>query len=217
MENSNNYLDVVIVQNKNQLEQAINRLNKHSNNNILHMNCESKLKIGDKVSNKKFNACLCSEESDIIIFFQAGKIKYEEIEKQLQKENIQYSSIVYEKEESENYEYKDDELDVWLARDDESFNAAIDDSLSKGNNECVYMTDEESRLIIASKGSEGIIYPFEGRFCRGTIIFKDKVVLLIKQGYEKNLSKINVLAIFKKKGVKARVKRSNKERTGGIR
>ena len=217
MENSNNYLDVIIVQSKSELEKAIEKLKKYSNNNILYMNCESKLKIGDVLSGKKFNACLRSEDSDTIIFFQAGKIEYEEIEKQLQKADIQYSNIVFQNEELENYKLEENEKEVWLARDDISFKEAIDDSLSIGNNECVYITDQESNLTIAYKGSEGIRYPFEGRFCRGTIIFEDKIILLIKQGYEKNLSKINVLGILKNRDIKVRIKKQGKEKTGVIR
>lgn len=221
-----------IQSNKEEIYKALKYVKKDSVDNILFLNCRSKLEIeGKEIVNKKFDSYFFSEEGDTLILFQKGTMDGLEIQKCLNEAGVKYSIVSFiekkklmvdeETGEIINIEEKSEETeekDFWFARDKFVLNAAINDSLKKGNDECVYITNETASLTLGYVDRSKVKHEIEGRWTRGTLIFEDKIVLLVKQNDERNLDKKDVLKILFNKNIKVHTKKKSKiNQSGGIR
>lgn len=205
-------LDVWAVQSdKDETRVALERVNKESLGNILYLNCWCDFTIGSKtIKNRLFDSCFYSEDSDTVILFAKGKITEEEIENYLEEANIKYT-IVRFREPNEDY-YRDDESfpEVWIAREKYVLRDAIDDSVAKGDLECVYYPNVESNLSLSYRATTDELFEVEGRACKGLVVFKDKIVLLVNQKDKRNVVReSSVTKLLINKGVKVQVKNSN--------
>ena len=198
----NSNLDVWAIQNnKDEISNALKCVKKDSLGNILYLNCVCRLKIGDTVvKNRKFDSCFYSEESDVIIFFAKGKITKEEIEQYLSDYNIHYTTISF-LEDSKEFEDDVGEIELWFAREKYVLEEAIEDSLKKKIDMCLYYPGEKSLIYLGYKNSEDRFIPIDGRVCEGTIVFKDKLVLLVSQNDPKNISRKEAIGILENKGI----------------
>lgn len=203
-------LDVWAVQkDKDETKTALKNVKKDSLGNILYLNCHCKFKIGDKkIENRTFDACFYSEESDAVILFARGKISEEEIKKYLEEAGVKYTTIRFI--ESEDKSYVDDESfpDIWFARERYVLEDALDDSINKGEKECMYFPEMPASLRLNYIADDMEKYEIEGRLCTGLLVFKEKIVLFISQRDPRNLKEKEIRQILKEKGIK--VKQQNK-------
>lgn len=180
------------------------RINKESSSNILYYNCRCYFKIGDNsIRTRIFDKCFYSEDSDTVIFFAKGKITKDEIEKTLEENNIRYTIVRFDWKDKEFIDY-DYIKDIYFATDENSFTRAINDSLNKGVNSCLYDENEQSELSIGYKtNAENREYcEIEGKSCRGVITLADKIILLVDHKEKRNLNPREVKSILKRKGIK---------------
>jgi len=198
----NSNLDVFAIQNnKEEIFNAIKNVNKESNGNILYVNCICRLKIGDvKIKNRRFDSCFYSEDSDVIIFFARDKISREEIEKILGDNGIKYTVISFIPH-IDDFEDTAGDMDIVFARDKLALENAIDDSLKKKIDMCLYYPKEKSFMYMGYRNKKNRFVEIDGRVCQGTIVFKDKLVLLISQKDPRNLNSNDALKILKDKGI----------------
>lgn len=207
-------LDVWAIQaNKDETRIALKRIKKDSSGNILYLNCWCKFNIGSKtIQNRIFDACFYSEESDTIILFAKDKISEKEIIAYLEEFGISYTVVAFEELRSaENY--RDDETfpEVWFAREKYVLKDAIDESLTKGIHDCVYYPDIESSIELGYRATTDETFEVEGRFCKGAVVFEDKIVLLINQGDKRNVKREKAVEqLLIKKGIKYKIIRDAK-------
>lgn len=221
-----------IQNNKEEIYKALKYVKKDSKDNVLFLNCRSKLEVeGKEIVNKKFDSYFYSEEGDTLILFQKGKIDGLEIQKILNDAGIEYSIVSFQEKKKvsideetgeiikeEETSGETEERDIWFVRDRLVLGAAVNDSLRKGNDECVYITNETASLTLGYVDRSKVKHEIEGRWTRGTIIFNDKIILLVKQNDERNLDKKEVLKVMMSKNVKVRTKKNPKtDQPGGIR
>lgn len=195
-------LDVYAIQNdKEETRIALSGVKRDSLGNILYTNCVCRFKIGDTiVKNIRYDMCFYSEESDVIVFFAKGKISQEEVEAYLDELDIKYTTISF-LEDNTPVEDDDGELEIWFAREAYVLEDAIDASLEKKLDMCLYYPGEKSTLYVGYKTSEGKFVSIDGRICQGTIVFKDKLVLLISQKDPRNITPTQAMKILEEKGV----------------
>lgn len=202
-----NNLDVWAVQKKEELEKAISIIDKDSIGNILYSNCICTFVIGDRVITEKlFDKCFYSEDSDAVIFFSSDKISSEDIEEQLNKHNVNYTIVSF-KERKKTIQGDDSFPEVWFARADDVLKEAIDNSVEKSIMDCVYYPEMESRLILGYKTIDNRRSEIEYKMCRGVVYFKDKIILLISQNDNRNVSVEQVKRILKNKGINYEIKK----------
>ncbi len=206
-------LDIWAVQKyKEATKEALKRIKKDSLGNILYLNCGCDLKIGDKkIKNRTFNACFYSEESDTIIFFARGKISEQEIINYLDEENIKFTIIRFI-EDKEEYQDKDEFPEIWFARDEDVLIEALEDSLSKGENKCVYYPQKEADMSLTYRDKHERKHELDGRMARGVIYFKEKIILLIEQETNRTFPLKKVTNIMNKKGIVPKVVHDQKKK-----
>lgn len=198
-------LDVYAIQSdKEETKIALEKVKKDSLGNILYLNCRCRFKIGNEyVKSRIFDSCFYSEDSDIVIFFAKGKITQDEIEQYLNEMNIKYTIVSFD---LKNNPFQDKDLlsEIWFAREKYVLEDAIDDSISRGIKKCFYYPNEISEISLGYKTNGEIRHycEIEGRLCRGTIVFEDKIVLLVSQGDERNLTIDEAKQVLKDKGIK---------------
>ena len=198
----NSNLDVYAIQYyKDETKTALSKVKKDSPGNILYLNCTCHFTIGGTViTSRIFDSCFYSEESDILILFAKGKISQDEIEKYLNDMGVSYTTISFNRKETD---FVDGDVlkEIWFARDKEVLIEAMEDSIKKRHLSCSYYPGEVSKLSIGYNSSHDPEEYFEidGRFCKGTIVFKDKMVLLVNQKDKRNLTKEEVLPLLSKK------------------
>lgn len=199
-------LDVWAIQgDKEETRIALERVEKDSLGNILYLNCWCNFNIGNKViQNRLFDACFYSEESDTVIFFAKQKISEEEIVKYLKEFGIRYTIIRFEElRSSEDYRDDEDFPEIWFAREKKVLKDGIDDSLAKGINTCIYYPDIESSVELGYRTTDDEACEVEGRFCKGAVVFDDKIVLLINQGQINNVQREKAVEqLLRKKGIR---------------
>lgn len=202
-------LDVWAIQsNKDETRVALEKVKKDSLGNILYLNCWCDFTIGNRtIKNRLFDSCFYSEDSDTVILFAKGKITEEEIENYLEEANVKYTIIRFS-EPNEDY-YRDDENfpEVWIAREKSVLRDAVDDSVSKGDLNCVYYPNIESNLSLNYRATTDEMFEIEGRTCKGLVVFKDKIVLLVNQRDRRNVVReSSVTKLLINKGMKVQVK-----------
>lgn len=195
-------LDVWAIQgDKEEMNAAFQNVEKESLGNILYLNCICSFKMDNKkIQSRKFDSCFYSEESDIVILFAKGMVSEEEIETYLNENNIKYTTIRFT-EDNIPFENDDKFPELWFAREKCVLLDAINDSLKKGNNRCLYNSEVESNLSLCYRDKFGDKWEIEGRFCKGCLYFKDKMVLLINQADFRNLKENDVMKILKDKKI----------------
>lgn len=191
-------LDIWAIQkNKEEIDVALENVEKEAIGNILYLNCRCWFKIGDqKVENRTFDAMFYSEESDVVILFAKGLVSEKDIVEGLEKKGVKYTTIRFIEQEKE---YKDDEEipDIWFAREKYVLIDAIKDSINKGIKKCQYYSNLESVLSLYYKDNNGDRNEIDGKFFKGCLVFEDKIVLLVNQGYFRNLKEEDVKKILK--------------------
>ena len=198
----NSNLDVYAIQeNKYETLLALSKVKKDSLGNILYLNCTCYFSIGDtEITSRIFDSCFYSEESDVLILFAKGKITINEIEDFLKRMNVNYTTIAFNRKETDFVD-RNTLKEIWFARDKEVLEEAITDSIVKDNGHCFYYPEEVSRLSIGYNSSDDAskYFQIDGRVCKGTIVFKDKIVLVVNQNDKRNLNKDAVMAMLKKR------------------
>jgi len=199
-------LDVWAIQsNKDETREALRKVDKDYEGNILYLNCLCSFKIGkERITDKVFDACFYSEESDVVILFAKDMISEEEIEQYLKEFDIKYTIIRFTK--IGNSISKNKMSEVWFAREKCVLEDAIIDSINKDINVCDYYPDMQSKIILGYLTRKNNFCEIEGRFCEGVIVFKDKIILLVNQRDPRNLSQFEVRNILDGKGIKYKIK-----------
>jgi len=196
-------LDVWAIQkDKEETRIALKNVKKDSTGNILYLNCWCKFRIGDKsIKSRLFDSCFYSEESDTLILFSKGQISEEEIENYLKEFGIEYTIIRFRNTITGEYTASEWFPDVWFAREEYVLRDAIDDSLSKYVEDCIYFPNKEASLSLSYRDENDEDQEIEGRFCKGVLNFDDKIVLLISQDDKRNLTRPTVERILKEKEI----------------
>lgn len=195
-------LDVYAIQYyKEETKTALSKVKKDSPGNILYLNCTCHFTIGGTIiTSRIFDSCFYSEESDILILFAKGKISQDEIEKYLNDMGVSYTTIRFNRKETD---FRDGDVlkEIWFARDKDVLEEAMQDSITKNNLHCYYYPEEVSKLSIGYNSSDdtGKYFQIDGRVCKGTIILKDKIILLVNQNDKRNLKKDTVMSMLTKK------------------
>lgn len=199
----NHNVDVYAIQNdKEKLSEALTRVNKESLSNTLYLNCTCHFTIGGAIINSRiFDACFYSEDSDCVVFFAKGKMTHEEIQEYLINENVKFTTVNFYREDDEDFVDMDALKEVHFVSNKEELVNAIDDSISKDITLARLYPGEISRLSIGYKASRDYTryYELDARFCKGTIVFKDKIILLVNQYQSKNISSEDAYRILSEK------------------
>lgn len=206
-------LDVWAIQkHKDEMFTALKNIKKNSLGNILYLNCHCKFKIGDKkITNRTFDACFYSEDSDVVILFARRMVSEEEIVKCLEKENIKYTTIRFSRHDDELDYISDESIpDIWFVREKCVLEEAIEDCINKGDIECEYFPDIKSSLHLNYLANDGESYEFEGRICEGLLLFEEKMVIFVSQRDPRNLKEKEINEILKEKGIKVKKQKNRR-------
>lgn len=199
-------LDVWAIQkHKEETLTALKGVEKESDGNILYLNCHCKFKIGDKkITNRTFDACFYSEDSDTVILFARGLISEEEIVGYLEDNGVKYTTIRFI--EPEDKDYVDDASfpELWFVRERYVLEDAINDSLEKGEKECTYYPELPSSIRLNYIADDMQKYEIEGRLCKGVLVFKEKMVLFVSQRDPRNMNEREIREVLKRKGIKVK-------------
>ena len=203
-------LDVYAIQNyKDETREALKNVKKDSYSNFLYVNCISTFKIGERSFNRTYDMCFYSEESDIVIFFARGMISEEEVIKYLDEMNFSINRFI---EQEDKYQNDDKIPEVWFAREKYVLEDAVDDSLSKDINKCIYYPELPAEISLGYEADNSHVYDIEGRICKGVVLFKDKMILLVNQNDKRNLKEKDVMDVLKEKGIACEVVRKANKR-----
>ena len=207
-------LDVWAVQSdKDETRIALKNVKKDSLGNILYLNCWCDFTIGHTtIQSRLFDACFYSEDSDTVILFAKGKMTEEEIESYLEEACINYTIIRFINNPNKDYVYNENFREIWIAREKYVLEDAIDSSMESDDKECIYYPDVESTLSLSYKSNDGQKCEVEGRFCKGLLLFKNKLVILVNQNDKRNMKDKDVEKLLKEKGVKYQIRRNIEKR-----
>lgn len=202
-------LDVWAIQNDKEVtKKALEKVKKDSLGNILYLNCWCDFTIGNKpMQNRLFDACFYSEESDTVVLFAKGKISEEEIEKYLEEANIKYTTIRFKEPNGNYYKYDSTLPEICFVREKKELRNLIDETIEKGELDCVYYPNMESNLSLNYIATTDEQFEVEGRACKGMVVLKDKLILLVNQRDKRNVVKeSSVTKLLINKGMKVQVK-----------
>lgn len=202
-------LNILVIQNHPEdIDKALDKI-KHNSTNILFRNVSSILKIGEKKVPIEFDKVLYSDENSLVILIMKGSsITYKEIVRRLNNRSIDFSEIVFE-----NYEYEDydEELkDIVFAKDESSLKIALDDSKKKGNDICRYNPVMKGKLTLKYPGRIHLDSECEEietkivlnrQMLRGMLETDDKIIFLINNLEEHNVYYKQVLKILSATGM----------------
>lgn len=156
----------------------------------------SKLTIGNKEVKTYFDsAYFSSKKNALILLMQGGKITPERFHTLLENNDISYyitikSNIIHFNEPEH------DNKELSFAKNKNSLFRALDDSLEDGINTCEYYHNAQGNLSLYFSSQIGLTYiPING-----VIVLEDKIILILAQGLEDNLSFEEVLRLLNNKG-----------------
>ena len=176
--------------------------------NIIYSNCTCNFKIGNQeVTTRQFDTFLYNEESDILIMLmRGGKATKEDMVKYLEENDMEYYEVTFAPPIDE-YEDKNDTLELWFARERYVLEDALDDSIDKGVQSCEYYPLLNGSLELGYISNSNDSFDIEGRLFQGLIKTDDKIVLIINQkdnidvnGKDRNLDYKEILEVVNSKG-----------------
>lgn len=205
-------LDVWAIQKyKEETLTALGNVKKDSLGNILYLNCHCKFKIGDKkITNRTFDSCFYSEESDTVILFARGLISEEDIVEYLENQGVKYTTIRFIEPEDKSYEDDSSFPEIWFVREKYVLEDAIDDSISKGETKCMYFPEMPASLRLNYIADDMQKYEIEGRLCTGVLVFKEKIVLFVSQRDPRNMKEKDIRKVLKEKGIKVKQQKNKR-------
>lgn len=202
-------LNILVIQNHPEdIDKALNKI-KEDSTNILFRNVSSNLKLGERKVPIEFDKVLYSDENNLVILIAKGSsITYKELVRRLNDKSIDFSEIIFE-----NYEYEDydEELkDIIFAKDSLSLKIALEDSKKKGNDICRYNPVMKGKLTLKYPGRIHLDFECEEietkivlnrQMLRGMIETEDKIIYLINNLEEHNVYYKQVLKILSETGM----------------
>ncbi len=199
----NSNLNILAVQDSfSDLIKAVDNI-KTDNDLILYTNITDRLQIGDnRVTSRRFNTVLYSEENDIIIMLMKnGQATADNMRLLLDSKNMRYNEVCFDYYDT--FEDIEDEIpELFFARDMKSLEEAFEDSVKKNNNTCECFPTLLGRLYLDYQSTYNRnCYKIDGRFFRGVIEFNDKIILLVSTAYEKNFDFYQIIELAKKHNI----------------
>jgi len=192
MENSN--LDVWAIQlYPEELETALKNIKEGSTDNLLYTNCSCNFEIGgEQVTTRQFDTMLFSPSSDtLVLLMRDGKATPEDIKKNLTERGIYYREIA-NKEPTDSYENDESIKELWFAREKYVLVDALNDSKEKGYHSSIYHPNVASSLQLTYLTPQDEVEALDGRNFMGAIELPDKLVLLISQNDQRNITERQV-------------------------
>lgn len=135
-----------------------------------------------------------------------GKVDKTDICEYLDKKGLKYTEVTFAPSIAE---YEDDFtfLDIWMAREEYVLQDALEDTINQGNNlECDYFPNLSCNLdlsYLTNFSSEK--NSVDGRIFQGVITMKDKIILLVSQGEERNVTPEQVIDLTTRLGIKCNI------------
>lgn len=205
-------LDVWAVQSdKNEMSVALDEI-KEDGDVIIYSNLICEFKVGGEiVKSREFDTIVSSEKNDFIgMFMRKGPSTKQDVMQYLDSKGIKYTEVTFAPSISD---YNDDNLimPIWMAREAYVLEDALNDSVEKDDINFDYYPDLPSDIELGYlTNKERKRYSVDGRLFTGALISASKVILLISQGNEGNLSPAETIDILNKIGINYNV-RNNEE------
>lgn len=192
MENSN--LDVWAIQGyPEELQNALKNIQEGSTDNLLYTNCSCDFEIGgEKITTRQFDTMLYSPSSDtLVLLMRDGKATPEDIKKNLAERGISYREIA-NKKPTDSYENDESIKDLWFAREKYVLVDALKNSKEKGYRGSIYHPEVASSLRLTYLTPQDEVEALDGRNSLGVVELPDKLVLLISQDDQRNITERQV-------------------------
>lgn len=194
-----------------ELKTALDNI-KTDNDLILYTNLLCKFNLGNEaITSRQFDTALYSEENDVLVLLmRGGEATADDIRDYLEKKGFLYHEVCFATPVDS---HKDDLSipELWFAREEYVVQDALEDSIARNvKREFEYYPFLEGNLDLDYGtniyGDEDLEqnkhgdYPVDGRLFRGLIRLQDKVILLIYQGEQRNVTAMQVGEIAKRNG-----------------
>lgn len=168
---------------------------KDSDTNILFKNCMSRVKIGSKRLKVSFDTIFYSEDSDVLILLMKnGDISAEQFQDLLDKKDIKYHEVEFYPLDLRKR--KNDEKEIWFAREKYVLEDAIKGSKEKGIDSCRYYPKLSGNMDFSYFIDSCHMKSFDSQHITGVVEFEDKLVLFIANGYSKNITLKEALEVL---------------------
>lgn len=197
----NSNLDVWAIQTlPEELVAALDNI-KTDNDIILYLNLLCNFQIGGvNIKSRQFDTLLSSEENDILVMLmRGGKASVDDIRKYLDQKEFRYSEVMFAPSISSHYD--DGSVpELWIAREKYVLEDAFEDSIKRDcAKKCEYypfLTGSLDFCYFTNSASEKC--RVDGRLFRGVIKLEDKLILLVNQNDERNVTARDVYEVIKR-------------------
>lgn len=210
----NSNLDVWAIQSdKSEMYTALDQIKKDGDV-IIYTNLVCEFNVGNElVKSREFDKIVVSDQNDFLaMFMRKGPVTKQDICEYLDSKGIRYTEITFEPSITD---FNDDNLimPIWMARESYVLEDALNDSIECGDINFDYYPELPSDIELGYLTSrERVRYSVDGRSFMGALISSNKIILLVSQGSEGNLSVSDTISILEKYGINYSI-RKNEEFT----
>ena len=210
----NSNLDVWAIQSdKNEMYDALDQI-KTDGDVIIYTNLVCEFTIGgEKVKSREFDTIVSSDQNDFLgMFMRKGPATKQDIMEYLDRKGIKYTEITFA---PSICDYNDDNLimPIWMAREAYVLEDALKDSIATNDTNFDYYPEINADIDLSYlTNKDRKRYSVDGRVFTGALISSNKVILLVSQGAEGNLTTDETIEILDKYNINYNI-RKNEEFT----
>lgn len=166
---------------------------KQASDTTLVTNCISGLKVGNKKLCPIFDKVLYSESENILaLFMEYCEITEDDLKKLLDDNKIKYNEIKFS--EYPHFRPRKNKKELSFATDIKTFNKGIKNSISRGINSCRYFPNIIGVLRLKYFVNKYESEQFDVYSIKGLIELDDKLILLINNQQNYNMTRKQVLS-----------------------
>lgn len=185
---------------------------KNSNTNILFNNCMSRIKLGSRRLKIAFDTVFYSEESDILILLMKnGPLSSTDFKLLLDNKGIIYNEVNFYPLDLRKR--NNTEKTIWFAREKYVLEDAIKDSKEKKIDSCRYYPYLSGNMDFSYFIDRTHMKSFDSQHIRGVVELDDKIVLIIANGYSKNITERETLEVLANNNITTIIDESNELKT----
>lgn len=207
----NSNLDVWAIQSdKDEMYTALDQI-KEDGDVIIYTNLVCEFTVGnEQVKSREFDTIVISDKNDFLaMFMRKGPAAKQDICGYLDSKGIRYTEITFA---PSICDFNDDNLimPIWMAREEYVLEDALKDSIESGDIDFDYYPELPSNLELDYLTNENRSrYSVEGRLFTGALISSNKIILLVSQGTDDNLTPQETISILENYGINYAIRKND--------